>query len=414
MLVIVTCQTKRQYTSKPTKSLVNPDSDLLEVNAVAYHSNDSISLTFLEIKNENLLYKRPDTTKAFYAELKVSYKLLPEQNSRKILDSSSYYMRDRAGEENVKMKSLYSQFKLRAYKGNNYYLEIQVLDLNRKTKYTKGLNIYKVNSFSDQNFLLMIRDTVAFKTNFLKDDEVLVRFSNTAITQVTVDCFFKEFGPALPPFSTKPTDALKYKPDSIFEIKLSSNEFRVTMPEKGFLHIKADPTSNEGLTLYTYDRTFPGVSNSDEMINCTRYIMNREEFDKCKESAEKKACIEEFWLNIGGSNERAREILKRYYGRVKEANKNFTTYTQGWKSDRGITYIVFGPPTNTYRSKQDEIWVYGNEANPNTLRFIFNKTPNPFSDNDFIMERSQFYKEPYHTAVDFWRQGVVYMDNNRK
>ena len=63
--ILFTCQTKRQYTSKPTKSLVNPDSDLLEANAVAYHINDSVTTTYLEIKNENLLYKRPDTTKGF-------------------------------------------------------------------------------------------------------------------------------------------------------------------------------------------------------------------------------------------------------------------------------------------------------------------------------------------------------------
>jgi hypothetical protein len=190
LLVLTTCQTKRQYTSKPTKSLINPDSDLLEVNAVAYHANDTSTITYLEIKNENLLYKRPDTTKAFYAELKVSYKLLSEQNSRKILDSSFFYVKDRAGGENVSVKSLYSQFKLRAFAGNNYYLDIEILDINRKTRHTKGLNIYKQNRYSDQNFLVTVRDTVAFKNNFFSNEKVIVRFSNRAISQVTVDCFF--------------------------------------------------------------------------------------------------------------------------------------------------------------------------------------------------------------------------------
>jgi GWxTD domain-containing protein len=412
-LSLLTCQTKRQYTSKPTKSLVNPDSDLLEVNAVAYHSGDSLSNLYLEIKNENLLYKRPDTTKAFYAELRITYRLLSEQNSRKILDSSSFYLSDRAEGENVKIKSLYSQFRLRAFRGNSYYLELEVFDLNRKTKYYKGLNIYKQNGSSAQNFLVILKDTVAFKNNFLKNEEVVVRFSNQAISQVTVDCFFKEFGPALPPFSTKAPDELKYKPDSVFVLKLNTNQFTLVMPEKGFYHIKADPQSYEGITLYTYDKTFPGVSNSDEMINCTRYIMNREEFESCKTAAGQKTCIDNFWLNLGGSNERAKELLKRYYGRVKEANKNYTSYTQGWKNDRGMIFIVFGPPANIYRSKGDEIWVYGNEANPATLRFIFNKTENPFSDNDFIMERSQFYKDAWYNAVDVWRQGLIYMDGRK-
>ncbi len=393
--------------------MVNPDSELLEVNAIAYHLNDSLSMTFLEIKNENLLYKRPDTTKAFYAEVRVSYKLLSEPNSRVILDSGSFYLNDRAGEENVQVKSVYAKFRLKAFLGTNYYLDIRVFDLNKKTKYSKGLNVYKYNKLTEQNYLIRHKDQIAFKNNFLKDDELSISCANSALSKITVDCFFKDFGPALPPFSSKIPDEFKYKPDSVFETPFTNGEFKITMPEKGFYHIISDSKKNEGLTLYTYDITFPGVSNSDDMINATRYIMNREEFENCKESNEQKSCIEQFWLNIGGSNERARELLKRYYGRVKEANKYYTSYAQGWKSDRGMIYIVFGPPTNTYRSKEDEIWVYGNEANPSTLRFIFNKTQNPFTDNDFVLERSPFFKEAYYTAVDYWRQGVVYMDSKK-
>lgn len=413
VLSLFTCQTRRQYSSKPTKSLVNPDSDLLEANAVAYHINDSVTTTYLEIKNENLLYKRPDTTKAFYAELRISYKLLAEQNSRKVLDSATYILEDRAAGEFVKMKSLYSQFRLKAYAGTTYYLAIDVFDWNKKIKYTLGINIYKQNRVSNQNFLITLSDTVAFKNNFLANEAVIVRFANPSVSQVTVDCFFKEFGPALPPFSTKAPDGLKYKPDSVFTMQLSTNQFMLTMPERGFYHVKADGKSNEGITLYTYDKIFPGVSNSDEMINCTRYLMSREEFERCKDASDKKKCIDEFWLGLGGSNERARELLKRYYGRVKEANKIYSSYTQGWKTDRGMMFIIFGQPTNIYKSKVDEVWVYGDEANPNALRFNYNKTQNPFSDNDFILERSQFFKDNWYTGVEYWRQGLIYSENRR-
>ena len=99
IFLVAACAPKRQFVSKPTKSIVNPDSELLEVNAVAYHLNDSVTITYLEINNENLIYKRPDTSFAFYADLRVSYKLLPEPNSRKIIDSSSYHIIDRANEQ---------------------------------------------------------------------------------------------------------------------------------------------------------------------------------------------------------------------------------------------------------------------------------------------------------------------------
>jgi GWxTD domain-containing protein len=386
---------------------------LLEVNAVAYHENDSVTSAYIRINNENLLYKRPDTTKAFYAEVRLSYKLTEEQNAKNILDAGTLILYDRAGEEFVGMKSLYTSLKLKANCGNSYYLEIEVFDWNKKIKYTQGLNIYKENKLSDQNFLVTLNEKVVFKNNFLAGDMPIVRFVNPAITQVTVDCFFKEFGPALPPFSTKMPSEVKYRPDSVFVMTLSTNQFRLTMPEKGFYHVKVNGQGYEGITLYSYDKTFPGVSNTMEMVDCTRYLMSKEEFEGCKQTADVKNCIDNFWLKLGGSNERAKELLKRYYGRVKEANRNYTSYTQGWKSDRGMIFIVFGTPTNVYKSSKDEIWVYGNEANPNSLRFVFNKTQNPFTDNDFVMERSQFYKENWYNAVEFWRQGIIYQETQR-
>jgi GWxTD domain-containing protein len=233
---------------------------------------------------------------------------------------------------------------------------------------------------------------------------------NSAVNKVTVDCFFKEFPIAAPPFSSKAPDEMKYRPDSVFTISLTTNTFQLTMPPKGFYHVKANPVSNEGVTLLTFDETFPGVSNSEEMIECTRYLMNKTEFEECKNAANKKEAIDKFWIGLGGSNERAKELLKRYYGRVKEANKYYTSYTQGWKTDRGMIFVIFGPPANIYKSTKSEVWVYGVETTINSLRFVFNKTSNPFSDNDYLLERSQFFKDPWYNAVDYWRQGHVYID----
>ena len=412
-LVLVNCRSKNEYSSRPAKSIVNPDSDLLEVNALAYHVNDSLTTIHLEIRNENVLYKRPDTASAFYAQLRVSYQLLFEHNSRKILDSSTFFIFDQAIGEQVKLKSLHASFDLDARLKNTYYLEVQVFDMNHRVKYTKGLNIYKIDRLSEQNFLVTKNDTITFNHGFLKDDNVEIRYTDASAEQMVAECFFHDFGPALPPFSTRPVDEFKFRPDSVFLLKKANSRFRIKMPPTGFYHIKADSAHVGGLTLRSFDENFPGVGSANEMINCARYIMSKEEYDGCKLSQDQKSAIDKFWLGIAGSNERARELMKRYYGRVKEANKYYTSYTQGWKTDRGMIFTVFGQPTNIYHSKKDEVWVYGNEANPSTLRFVFNKTQNPFSDNDFVMERSQFYKESWHSAVEYWRQGHVYTDERR-
>jgi len=411
-LLIVACQTKKQYTSKPSKSVINPDSDLIEINSTVYHVNDSISIAFVEVVNENLVYKRPDTTNAFYSEVKVSYKLLTEANSRKIIDSNSYYVNDRALEK-VEIKSLKTMFSVKAQRGYNYFLEIQVYDLNKKIVYTKGLNVYKKNNYSEQNYLVNLNNQVPFSNRFVQDDNVKIELNNKAVKQVTVDCFLKEFAIAAPPFSLKASDELKYKPDSVFVMPLSAGEFSLTMPAEGFYHIRSDETSFEGLTLYSFNKTFPGVSSSEEMINCTRYLMNKAEFEDCKNASNQKEAIDKFWLSLGGSNERARELLKKYYGRVKEANKYYSSYMQGWKTDRGMMFIVLGQPNIVYRNAKTETWVYGVETNPNTIRYTFVKTKNPFSDNDYVLERSQFFKDSWYRAVEVWRQGHVYINHDK-
>jgi hypothetical protein len=75
-----------------------------------------------------------------------------------------------------------------------------------------------------------------------------------------------------------------------------------------------------------------------------------------------------------------------------------------------MIHIVFGQPSAIYKNKKDEIWVYGNASNPEALRFIFNKTDNPYSNNDYVLERSFFYKLIWQNAIDFWKQGLIYYD----
>lgn len=408
-LLVFACQPKRTFTSKPTKSIVNPDSDLLELNTVAYHTNDSVTSLYLQIVNENLVYRRTDTSNAFYSELKVSYRLLGEIGSRKIIDSASYKLWDRAGEDQVTAHSIFSQFNIKAKTGKHYYLELDVFDVNKKTKYSKGVNIRKDNQSGEQNFLITRNGKIVFGNSFSPGEEITVEFNRAITSGITVDCFKKDFPPAAPPFSNKQPDENKYLPDSNFIIFPVNGEFKITTPQNGFYHLR--PSSDkEGLTILTFDNTFPGVGDVDEMIDCTRYLMNKTEYDGCKNSPDKKDAIDHFWIDIGGSNERAKELLKRYYGRVKEANKYYTSYTQGWKTDRGMVFVVFGPPSHVYRSVKGEIWIYGVESNPHSLRYTFNKTKNPFSDNDFILERSQFLKDPWYNAVDYWRQGHVYVE----
>src|SRR5690606_28450461 len=115
-------------------------------------------------------------------------------------------------------------------------------------RYSEKLNIYKESRFTAQNFLVSKNNSVVFKNSFVENEVADIEYSNRGIKEVLVECFFREYGPALPPFSTKSPDLMRYKPDSTFILYLDNLKFQLTMPRKGFYHIKANPNRLEGLT----------------------------------------------------------------------------------------------------------------------------------------------------------------------
>jgi hypothetical protein len=53
-----------------------------------------------------------------------------------------------------------------------------------------------------------------------------------------------------------------------------------------------------------------------------------------------------------------------YYARVDYANKHFTRYREGWRTDMGLVFILLGPPSTVERfpfqidEKPEEVWQY--------------------------------------------------------
>jgi len=58
------------------------------------------------------------------------------------------------------------------------------------------------------------------------------------------------------------------------------------------------------------------------------------------------------------------ELMIEYYRRVYFANRNFSEGREGWKTDRGRIYIIYGPPDNVDRhpfelnTKPYVVWHY--------------------------------------------------------
>jgi len=111
------------------------------------------------------------------------------------------------------------------------------------------------------------------------------------------------------------------------------------------------------------------VSDIELAIRQLKYIADKREFDKLKNASpdERLQKFEEFWKNhdpTAGTD--ANEGMDEFYRRVQYTNENFSVFRDGWKTDMGMIYIIFGPPDDIERhpfdleTKPHEIWYYHN------------------------------------------------------
>ena len=74
--------------------------------------------------------------------------------------------------------------------------------------------------------------------------------------------------------------------------------------------------------------------------------------------------------------------MEEYYSRVAYSNENFNSWGQGWETDMGMVYILFGSPDEVQRSNPTsssqtiyQVWTYYNL----NKQFVF-KDLNGFGD----------------------------------
>jgi GWxTD domain-containing protein len=178
----------------------------------------------------------------------------------------------------------------------------------------------------------------------------------------------------------------KLEVDTVVAMKPGRNDFLFRIPHAsltlGDYRLLVRAYSRDSLShdpdayLATTDRPllvrwqyFPvGVKSLDLAISQVRYIARDNEFDvleEAKTEEEKQARLLEFWKRRDPNpNTDRNERMEEYYRRADYANKNFAHHREGWRTDMGMVYMMFGPPNDVSRhpfeldSKPYEVWRY--------------------------------------------------------
>lgn len=406
------CTTTTKITNKNLSSLYKTVQNTLNPKYVVYHESDSISKVYFKIETRDLLYTKKESDEKFLAKVKLKWKLFESYESKKIVDSSFTILTDR-GEPGTD-KNIIGHFEFKAETPNKYVLQVMATDIYRRSSKKVFVEVDKTNPHNRQNF--MLRDDLSglplFDKHIPLGKTIRIKCNNPLIQTLYGRHYNRNFPLAVPPFAIYNPKSFEYDADSLFVLSISGKGvFRTEIAGKGIYHLQTDTTNKLGLTLFHLNENFPTVKLVEELILPLRYITTRKEFDELLKTENQKKQLDYFWLNVSSNPDRARELIKQYYARVQDANRFLTSYTEGWRTDRGMVYIVFGHPNVIYKSSNSESWVYGEENNFMSVNFNFTKVSNPFSDNDYILARSPIYKSNYYKAVDSWREGRIFVSN---
>jgi len=231
-------------------------------------------------------------------------------------------------------------------------------------------------------------------------DSVLIKTAGN--TEVFAYYYDHDFDPARPPMTLRPGKGSKTL--DIDTILVLAPDKYYTPDKPGLYLLQTDSSSTLGTSLFVSDNQFPQPLEINELTEPLIYITTKVEFQKISKDLTSKPELDKFWLSTVGSPEKARVAIKNYYNNIKVANILFTSYKEGWKTDRGMIYTVMGPPLSVVKEHETETWKYRDKANEE-IKFVFKKIRNIFSNNHYELIRDKSYDRQWFLVIDRWREG---------
>lgn len=180
------------------------------------------------------------------------------------------------------------------------------------------------------------------------------------------------------------------------------------LPKEGLYFFSEDTTDASGIGLVVADRRFPKLTRPEKLIKPVLYMSTSTEIAELNQAQDTKRAFDRYWLSLMSGNEDvARKTLKAYFNRVEDANRLFTSYKEGWKTDKGMIYIVLGAPDRVQRNREREVWVYNRRTNVSEISFTFTKKPNQFVEDHYELVRYIEYQPIWYPIVEAWRTGAI-------
>jgi len=330
---------------------------------------------------------------------------------------SDYGTRDRLGYGNVKLdpsnvsqvgNKIVINFEIKSPNKDNGVLLSEISQMGTLKKVLNDLTIrFKKQSTSELYGVYTAGNREPLQRHYINANEPFaIKRLTESTNQLHVFYYGHSFEAAGSPMNTAPKTVSKsLEVDSSFTI--NSNE-SLRFEKEGLYNIFSDTTQSEGMGLLVVNERYPKMTHPDALLGPLLYMSTNNEINEIKKAEDYKKALDKYWLTLmNGNVPLAQQSIRSFYGRVEEANQLFTTYKEGWKTDKGMIYIILGPPDKVQRSKDREVWTFDQRGNAQNVNFTFNRRNNQFVDDHYELVRYAEYQPIWYPVVEAWRNGTI-------
>ncbi len=380
-------------------NLYNPKATTIFPEFTIYNKNDSTTVVYNYIYLPNLLFHPAGQ----YSEAKVlfNYKLTPSLTNRRILDTLTKII---IIKYNQYQKNLVFPVSLPIPADSAYMVNIYVKDLYRHKSNLKFLWNDPGNPFSANNYL--VQNAATFKPIFsrvIDSSHFYIIQHNSGAKRLYAYHYPPDTLLPKPPFYVGSRTRRLYADTIIGFDALTPTKF--TKP--GIYLITHDSLTQKGKTLVMFYDDYPRITHASHMIGPLAYLTTSIEYRQLATAYSPKLAVDSFWLSVSPTPQQAKNLISIFYNRVFLANYYFTSHKQGWMTDRGMIYIVFGPPPIVYKFDNKEVWIYYFAQQHKYISFIFKRIITRFSNDDYLLVPKAEYRQFWQYAIKQWRSGIV-------
>jgi GWxTD domain-containing protein len=390
-------------------AIYNPASSRFHPSYRVYHDSNDRSLLLVKLFPSEMLFNQANPSGEFKSQFTVQIQNYEITGEKPVLVDSITYNYS-VKQENVGRRFL-AQIPFKCEQGKRYQLKVVARDLLRKDFNLRFIDVDKTSDFTAQNYNILNAQGIPYFTNIFESETIYkIEHRNKTFNKLYIDYYDDPIPLPNPTFASGSNELVYNKPDTTYILDYNP-DMLLSFREVGMYFFRFDTSKKEGLAIMNFGNEFPKINSPQELVYPLTYLMTTADYKQILEAENKKLAVDNFWINTAGSTGRARELIRIYYNRVFFANYFFTTNKPGWKTDKGMIYIVYGPPQNMQKSSGSETWIYYMRGASSTINFTFLYKPDIYSIDNFVLSRSESQEWHWREAVESWRKGMIFLQD---